>query len=122
MRKIVVSRKGNVTRFLAVLSLSDKLSGGTYLAFRLPAEKDEPLVCHAPLTLLFVDANKNCQEVEEMKEWVSESMEKEEKRRLHEEAKERRALAIAEQPKRRSGRLIVSACVGGGDGGGIRRS
>lgn len=48
------------------------------------------------------------QEVEEMRTWVNERMEKEEKRRLAEEAREKRALAAAEQPRRRSGRLIVS--------------
>ena len=35
-------------------------------------------------------------------------MEKEEKRRMVEEAREKRALAIANAPRRRSGRLSVS--------------
>ncbi|CAN0469867.1 unnamed protein product, partial [Ectocarpus sp. 12 AP-2014] len=46
------------------------------------------------------------QEVEEMGTWVRESMEKEEKRRLADEAREKRQLALEAQPRRRSGRLI----------------
>lgn len=48
------------------------------------------------------------QMAEELRTWITESMEKEEKRRLADEAREKRALAIANAPRRRSGRLIVS--------------
>lgn len=51
------------------------------------------------------------QMAEELRTWITESMEKEEKRRLADEAKEKRALAIANAPRRRSGRLIVSFLV-----------
>lgn len=49
------------------------------------------------------------QEVEEMRTWVNERMEKEEKKRLADEARERRQLALEAAPRRRSGRLVVSA-------------
>ena len=48
------------------------------------------------------------QEWQEMRTWMVERMEKEEKLRLASEARERRAIFIAEQPIRRSGRLSVS--------------
>lgn len=51
------------------------------------------------------------QMAKELRTWINESMEKEEKRRLADEAREKRALAIANAPRRRSGRLIVSFCV-----------
>lgn len=44
-----------------------------------------------------------------MRTWMDERMEKEEKNRLAQEAREKRALFLAEQPVRRSGRLIVSS-------------
>lgn len=48
------------------------------------------------------------QEIEAMRAYVAEQLEKEEKRKASELARERRAL-LALAPRRRSGRLIVSA-------------
>lgn len=53
-----------------------------------------------------------------MKTWMNERMEKEEKKRLADEAREKRQLALEAQPRRRSGRLIVSTAVARVDGGG----
>lgn len=46
--------------------------------------------------------------------WVTEKMEREEKKRLADEAREKKQLALEAQPRRRSGRLAVSTyiCVG----------
>lgn len=46
-----------------------------------------------------------------MRTYVNERMEKEEKKRAADQAKERRALLAEQLPKRRSGRLIVSLAV-----------
>ena len=43
-----------------------------------------------------------------MRTWVTERMEREEKKRLADEARERKQLALEAQPRRRSGRLAVS--------------
>lgn len=46
-----------------------------------------------------------------MRTYVNERMEKEEKKRAADQARERRALLAEQLPKRRSGRLIVSLSV-----------
>lgn len=46
-----------------------------------------------------------------MRTWMTERMEREEKKRLADEARERKQLALEAQPRRRSGRLAVSVSV-----------
>ncbi|CAM9360537.1 unnamed protein product [Scytosiphon promiscuus] len=85
--ELVADSLEGMERLLAALSKSKSKS------------KEDDVVLHENLAV----------EVEEMKTWVNERMEKEEKKRLADEAREKRQLALEAQPRRRSGRLVRAA-------------
>eukprot|EP00752_Nemacystus_decipiens_P016804 g15038.t1 len=80
--------------------VSDSLEGLERLVAALAKskaknKKENDAVLHASLA----------EEAEEMRTWVTERMEREEKKRLADEAREKKQLALEAQPRRRSGRL-----------------